>query len=469
MTAIRFGTDGWRGVIAEDFTFDNVRRVASATADYFLTQVATAGPRVLIGYDRRFLSRDFAEVVYDIFAIKGLDVTLSDRPLTTPSISVCLTQAKAAWGIMITASHNPASYNGFKIKDRLGRSAPGGVTKEVEARLTTTAIPVMGSPSTPARRLFNFIPIYERFLRSQLEMPVLNMLKGTAVIDYLHGSGAGLLERLLKKSTLKQIALHSSQDPYFGGYHPEPIDPWLNALKKEVRRSKGIVGIALDGDADRLGIVDDRGQLLTPHQVFPLLALHAIEHRGLRGKVVQAVSLGVLGERIARSYNLPFEEVSVGFKHVAERMVQESVAAGGEESGGYAIGGGLPERDGILNGLLFLEMLAVQRKKPSQLIAEMEKKFGRARFKRVDFSVPKPIVDKDTFAKEITARIPDKLMGQGITEVRTSDGVKIILQSGAWLLLRPSGTEPLLRTYAESDSWKMTAALLAWAKSNVQK
>jgi len=467
MNAIRFGTDGWRGVIADDFTFENLRLVASAAADYFLEQAPTVGRQVLIGYDRRFFSREFGETVYDILSSKGLDVSLSDRPLPTPAVSVCVTAQKAAWGIMITASHNPARYNGFKIKDRLGRSAPAEVTQAIEKRLASTQCPTR-TGTVGKRRLFNFLPTYETYLRSRLEMPLLNRLKGHICFDYLHGVGAGLPERLLRRSAIKATTLHAESDPLFGGFHPEPIDPWLNPLKRHVKQGRARVGIALDGDADRLGVIDDRGQLLTPHQVFPLLALHAIEHRGLKGKVIQAVSLGALGERIAKTFNRPFEEVPVGFKHVAERMIREPVAVGGEESGGYAIGGGLPERDGVLNGLLFLEMLAIQGKNPSQLVSDMEKRFGRARFKRVDFSVSEPITDKVQFAKDISTRLPEKLIGSAITEIRPGDGVKVMLDSGAWVLLRPSGTEPLLRTYAESDSWKKTEALLAWAKAVVK-
>jgi phosphomannomutase len=233
---------------------------------------------------------------------------------------------------------------------------------------------------------------------------------------------------------------------------------------REVRGRRAVVGIALDGDADRLGIVDDRGRYLTPHQVFPLLVLHCIEHKGWKGKIVQAVSLGYLSERIARAFNLPFEEVPVGFKHVAERMLGQDFLAGGEESGGYAVRGGLPERDGILNGLLFLEMLAARRKSPSQLLKELEARFGAARFCRIDIHLQKPILDRSTFAKNVSTRVPDRLAGEAVSEVRTRDGVKVMLASGSWVLMRPSGTEPLIRTYAESENVQKTARLLRWAQ-----
>jgi len=366
----------------------------------------------------------------------------------------------------------------------LGRSAPPEITAEIEKHLSEqqAASSKQGIPDHPAdvpssplaaRRspieTFDYWPTYERFLKSRLDWSLLKRWKASVVFDYLYGVGAGIPEQLLRGSALKIHSLHANHDVLFGGLHPEPIEAYLSDLKKEVRSRRAVAGVALDGDADRLGMVDEKGRYLTPHQVFPLLVLHCVEHKKWQGKIVQSVSLGALGERIAQAYNLPFEEVPVGFKHIAERMVKEDVLAGGEESGGYAVRGGIPERDGILSGLLFLEMLAVRRETPSQLLTDMERRFGRARFKRVDFSLKQPITDKTAFARQVTNGLPTRLLSQAIQEVRPSDGVKIILQSGEWVLLRPSGTEPLLRTYAESDSWSRTDQLLGWARKSVQK
>lgn len=458
--SILFGTDGWRGLIAEEFTFANLRRVAHAAAKRFKRDSLSAP--IAIGYDRRFLSPQFARCVADVFASEKLSVVLSKTPMSTPALSVYIAKNKMPWGIMITASHNPAGYNGFKIKEGSGRSAPPQITTDIEHLISEDDVITNNCISIPT---FDCQPVYDRFLRNQLDWKALKRLRGTIVVDYLFGSGAGILERLLDQCPVSMLSLHDQHDPNFGDLHPEPIEPFVEELKSTVRKNKGLVGIALDGDADRIGIVDDRGSYLTPHQVFPLLALHAIEHRGARGKLIQAVSLGVLGERIAKTFNLQFEEVPVGFKHVAERMVKEKVAAGGEESGGFAFAGGLPERDGVLNGLLFLEMLAVRGKKTSALVADMEERFGQVRFKRVDFPLANPFTDKAAFTREVNARLPKRIAGMAISEVRTQDGIKLILSSGAWVLLRPSGTEPLLRTYAESDSWERTHQLLAWAKT----
>jgi len=370
---------------------------------------------------------------------------------------------QADGGIQITASHNPAFYNGFKLKESLGRSAPPDVTKEIEAFLSTTT-PLPAAETAPLSE-FDDSRAYENYLKSRLDWKAVKAYKATVVFDHLYGVGAGIPERVLNGSRQSLISLHAQHDPLFGGLHPEPIESQLGELMKEVRRRRAAVGIALDGDADRLGIVDDLGRYLTPHQVFPLLVLHCIEQKGWKGKIVQAVSLGYLSERIAREFNLPFEEVPVGFKHVAERMLQDNFLAGGEESGGYAVRGGLPERDGILNGLLFLEMLAARRKTPSQLLKEMEKRFGNARFKRIDIHLPRAIVDRAHFAHQVSSHVPDRLAGEPVSEVRTRDGVKVFLKTGAWVLLRPSGTEPLIRTYAESDTLAKTNALLNWAQT----
>lgn len=464
---IRFGTDGWRGIIADEFTFPNLRRVALAAAQFIKSSPAAKGEGVLIAYDRRFLSRSFAEEVARSFGDRGIETTLSATPMPTPALSVSVAHRHAAWGIMITASHNPALYNGFKVKDGYGRSAPPEVTQAIERNIPSQS--PSARPLHESLKQFDDRRIYEKYLRSRIDWPLLKNFKAKVVFDHLYGVASGIPETLLKPSRLQIHSLHSEADPLFGGLHPEPIESNLTALKTTVRRERALVGVACDGDADRLGIVDDKGRYLTPHQVFPLLVLHCIEHKKWKGKIVQSVSLGALAERIAQANHLPFEEVPVGFKHIAERMLREDILAGGEESGGYAVRGGLPERDGILSGLLFLEMLAARRKSPSQLLQEMEKRFGRARFKRVDMPLEKSIEDKTAFVQFVSSGLPARLAGESIQETRTQDGVKIFLTSGSWVLLRPSGTEPLVRTYAESDSWAQTAKLLTWAQETVRR
>ncbi|OGR89151.1 MAG: hypothetical protein A2992_09800 [Elusimicrobia bacterium RIFCSPLOWO2_01_FULL_59_12] len=470
--AIRFGTDGWRGVIGEDFTFPNLRRAAAGAAAFLKKNPpARTGP-LLIGYDRRFYSREFAECVGHVLKQNGFVVRIARSPMPTPALSVCVVAQRSPWGFMITASHNPATYNGLKIKEGSGRSAPTEVTQQIEALIPDYAPPPsplpQGEGTAPSvaggEASFDFRKDYEAYLRRHLDWSALRRFRARIVLDHLHGVAAGIPESLFQKSALTLFPIHAQADPLFGGLHPEPIESNLGALRQEIRRRRALAGFAFDGDADRLGVMDEAGRYLTPHQVFPLLLLYAIEQKKWSGKVVQSVSLGALGQRIAQAHNLPFEEVPVGFKHIAQRMVSEDIVAGGEESGGYAFKGGLPERDGILNALFFLEMLSASGQTPSQLLRALEKRFGAARFKRCDIPLEQPIPDKARFSSEIVLRLPDRIAGSAVAEVRTQDGVKIVLADGAWVLMRPSGTEPLLRTYAESDSWTRTDKLLALSR-----
>jgi phosphomannomutase len=457
---IRFGTDGWRGVIAEDFTFPNLRRVVAGTVSYLKAHRPAAPGPLLVGYDRRFLSRDFARCVAQCFQKQGLAVKLSSTPMTTPALSVSVTAHRSPFGFMITASHNPAEYNGYKIKEGSGRSAPPEITQRIEERVPESDL--YGDMSAaPEPATFEFLKPYETYLRSRLDWKALSRFRARVVLDHLYGVADGIPENLLRKSKIQFFPVHAGRDPLFGGLHPEPIEANLGTMRREIRARRALVGFAFDGDADRLGAMDEKGGYLTPHQVFPLLLLYCIENKGWRGKVVQSVSLGALGERIARAHQLPFEEVPVGFKHIAQRMISEDIVAGGEESGGYGFKGGLPERDGILSALFFLEMLATTGKTPSQLLHAMEKRFGAARFKRFDIPLKQPIADKSVFSASIASRLPDKIAGSSVAQVRTQDGVKIVLADGAWILMRPSGTEPLLRTYAESDRWARTDKLLS--------
>ncbi len=457
---IKFGTDGWRGIIADDFTFPNVRRAAAGTAAFLKTFPASASSTFLVGYDRRFFSRAFAESVCSVLQRNGFNVKIAKKPMTTPAMSVAVVTHPSPWGVMITASHNPALYNGYKLKEGSGRSAPQEATTLIESLIPTQDPGLISSD--PLKPIAEFDPLkdYETYLRSRLDWKLLKKFRATVVFDHLHGVAAGIPEALFKKSAMTFHSIHAESDPLFGGLHPEPIESNLGDLRREILRRRALVGFAFDGDADRLGAMDEKGSYLTPHQMFPLLLLYCIEMKGWRGKVVQSVSLGALGERIAQEFNLSFEEVPVGFKHIAQRMINEDIVGGGEESGGYAFKGGLPERDGILSALFFLEMLATSGKTPSKQLKALEKRFGAARFKRIDIMLKKPILDKNQFSQQIASGLPERIIGQRVVDVRTGDGVKIVLADGAWVLMRPSGTEPLLRTYAESNAWSRTDQLL---------
>lgn len=454
---IKFGTDGWRGVMARDFTYDNVRKVAQAIADYAKSRPPKARGRgiVLVGYDRRFDSDGFAREIARVLQGNGLKPVLLEESLPTPAVSL-LTQREKALGVMVTASHNPPAYNGIKIK-AAGRAAAEELTRAVEALLGSS--PVQRGADAPRK---SYRRQYLDWLRARIPCRPLAALKKPVVVDYLHGCAAGLLEELVPSK--KIVALHGARDPLFGGIPPEPVEKNLGELMKRVVAEKALVGVALDGDADRIGVVDDRGRYLTPCQVFPLLAEYLVSVRGLKGKIVQSVSMGYLAGRVAKAHNLPFEELPVGFKHVAERLARGEAALGGEESGGYAWKGTAPERDGLLTALLLLEICHKTRKAPSQLWAEIEKKYGKSFFQRVDFPLHKPVADKHVFSEKLKKRLPKKILNLGIRQILDLDGVKVILEDESWLLMRPSGTEPLMRTYAESESKAKTQALLELAR-----
>jgi len=463
-TDIKFGTDGWRGVMARDFTFENVRRVAQAVADY-LKEESEKAPKgkkgglanpILIGYDRRFQSDTFAREIAQVLQGNKLQPILLAESLPTPAVSY-LTRKLKGMGVMVTASHNPAAYNGIKLKSD-GRAVLENVTSAVEACIDRN-IPARSNDFKEK----SYKDVYLQYLKSKINTaPIKSRLKRTVVVDYLFGAASGLLEELVPSKHI--VTIHSKHDPLFGGINPEPIELNLKDLIARVKSEKALIGIALDGDADRIGIVDDTGRYFTPCQVFPIVIDYLLEKKGIKGKIVQSVSMGYLSGRIAKAYGLEFEELPVGFKHVAEQLATGTAVMGGEESGGYAWKGAMPERDGLLTALLFLEMCVTQNKTPSQLWKKIEDKYGKSFFKRTDFRLHKPVADKAVFATKLIKKLPKKILGSEIKQLIQIDGLKVILAEDHWLLMRPSGTEPLMRVYAESDSEKRTQELLDLAK-----
>ncbi len=461
---VKFGTDGWRGIIARDFTMGNVRRAAQAIADY-LKEEATkpraqrkpylAGP-VIVGYDRRFASEMFAREVAQVMQGNKFKTILSTEVFPTPALSF-LTKKLKGPGVMVTASHNPAAYNGIKIKID-GRAAQEDVTSAVESWLDKTQPVKAGGFQEKS-----FRDAYLSYIKSRVNVAAIRArLKRPVVVDYLYGAASGLLEELVNSKKIS--AIHAERDPLFGGLNPEPVETYLKDLKEAVKREKALIGIALDGDADRVGVVDENGKYYTPCQVFPMLIEYLVDKKKLRGKIVQSVSMGYLSKRQAKAYGLDFEELPVGFKHVAERIAAGEAAFGGEESGGYAWKGGIAERDGLLTGLLLVEMCLTLKKTPSQILSGIEAKYGRSCFKRMDLRLSKPVPDKAAYAAKITKKLPKKIAGSDIQELVNIDGLKIILAEGHWILIRPSGTEPLLRIYAESDSPQKTQDMLDLAR-----
>ena len=407
-----------------------------------------------VGYDRRFMSDRFARTMAEILSVNGFDVALSATPLATPAVSL-LTARGYGIGIVITASHNNHHYNGIKVKQN-GRSAPPSVTAEIE-NYVAKAVPM--KPSGAPVTVKDFRPAYVEYLNSRVPAAkVQAKLAGPVVIDFMYGVGAETAGELFNSKNI--IRLRDRHDPLFGGISPEPVEKNLQELTAAVKKHKALFGVALDGDADRFALISDNGRYLTPCQTAPLLLEYLLSKGQYKGKIVQSVSMGFLTRRIARAAGLPFDETPVGFKYIAEKMLSEDVTFGVEESGGYAWKGNLPERDGALTALFVMEMTIKTGKTISAMYAEIEKKYGKSCFVRRDFKLEKAIPNKHSFAVKIKKKLPKLLLGHKITETNTIDGLKIALDNDWWVLMRPSGTEPLLRTYAETDSQENTKKLL---------
>jgi len=451
MKEIKFGTDGWRGVIADDFTFERVEKVAQAIADYYNLQ-KDKEKGIVIGYDTRFLSSEFARRVAEVLLGNGIPVLFSQSDVPTQAVSFTVLERKLPGGIMITASHNPPRFNGVKIKSSQGCSATPDITGKIESILYKNPVKVLSWEEAEKKGLateVDLLPPYLNKVISFLNMDLVSKASFKIVYDPMYGVGCGLLERVLENSDCKVYTIHPKPNPGFGGINPEPIEENLEDLKREVKRRGADIGIATDGDADRVGIVDEKGRYFSPLQVFSLLLLYLVEERKMKGKVVKTVSLGYQPERISRKFGLQWEQTPVGFKYIAEKMLKEKVILGGEESGGYGYYGHLPERDGILSALLFIEMMVKKEKPLSRILDDMEKKFGSSFFKRIDFQ--KEGVDKEKMVKELTLNPPRALGSVPLREVLTIDGVKFIMEDESWLLIRPSGTEPKVRVYAEAS------------------
>ncbi|MQY59348.1 MAG: phosphoglucomutase/phosphomannomutase family protein [Clostridia bacterium] len=452
MGKIKFGTDGWRAVIADDFTFANVARVAQAIADYYQTQ-PDKEKGLVVGYDARFLSREFAQEMVEVLVGNGIFVILSLEDIPTQCISFAIEDKELAGGAIVTASHNPPKFNGIKIRASFGGSAPAEVTERIEAFLGKNKVRKLALKEAAKKGLIKIEDLARGYLKkveSFLDKDLIRRANLKIVHDSMFGVGDGFIEKLLAKSECEVTTIHHKYNPGFGGLNPEPIEKNLEDLKRKVREVGADLGIATDGDADRAGVVDDKGRYLTPHQVFSLLLLYLVEGRKMRGGVVKTVSLGYQPERIAREFALSLDEVPVGFKYVCHKMREKDVLLGGEESGGYGFRGYLMERDGILSSLLFVEMVTKMGKPLSLILNNMEDRFGASFFKRVDFE--EAGVSKSKMIKKLSSSAPSSLGGVPFREIKTIDGIKFIMKDDSWLLIRPSGTEPKVRVYAEATN-----------------
>ena len=478
---IKFGTDGWRALIAREFTFANVERVAQAYADYLkstiaepLTKqlvdvgqiskeeakqdlfkgvigkaVAPAAGLVIVGYDRRFLSESFAARTAEVLAGNGFRVAMFGEAQPTPLISWAVKDLQANGGVVITASHNPPDFNGFKIKAAWGGSAAPETTSAVE-KLVDASEPKRATVTPEKKDLDASVASYKAQIASYTDLDRLRSLEATVIVDPMHGSGGHWVESFLKGGKLTVETIRGYRDPLFGGINPEPIDSNLGALKERVSQTGALVGLATDGDADRVGAVNERGETMTMHDVVPLVLLHLARKRGMRGGVVRTFSQSVLLKRIAAAHDLKLYETAIGFKYIADLMLNDDILIGAEESGGIGVKNHIPERDGILNSLLFLEAIAAAGQTPSEMLNALHREFGEFHFGRrdqkVEVKIGQALVDR------LATTPPAQVAGDKVIEVQTTDGTKLLFADESWLLFRQSGTEPMLRVYAEATS-----------------
>jgi alpha-D-glucose phosphate-specific phosphoglucomutase len=461
---IKFGTDGWRGIINQDFNLANVCACAKGVADY-LKQAGLAGSGLIIGYDTRLASEDFAAAAAGVAAASGIKVYLCPKATPTPVVSYGVREKGAGGAIVITASHNPPQWNGFKFKTAEGTSAATGVTAEIEKRiaaaLVTGEIKSLPLSEGLERGLIEYLdltPVYDRQIGRLVDLERLRQARLKIVTDPMYGAGIGYFKRLLGGGAIKLTEINGQRDPQFGGIQPEPIAANLARLSATVKEQKADVGLATDGDADRLGVIDERGQFLTQLQVFALLCLYLLEVRGERGALVRTLTSTTMIDRLGEIYNLPVHVTPVGFKYVAPVMIAEDAIIGGEESGGYGFRGHMPERDGILAGTYFLDFMLQTGKTPSQLLEYLYGKVGPHHYNRRDFTFPgdqRPVI-----IKRVSDSLPRSIEGVEVAKINTTDGFHLTLADNSWLLIRFSGTEPVLRIYAESDSLARVEKLL---------
>ena len=459
---IHFGTDGWRGAIAEDYTFANVRRCAQGFADYMVNH-GKKGEWVVVGHDKRFLSENFALAVSEVLVANGLKVYLTDGATPTPVIAYSVVNKKAAGAVNITASHNPSTDNGFKVRNEFGGAIPPDGLFEIESLIPETEalakrIPAVEAEAKGLLVKFDPAPAYIEHIEKLIDLEPLRQAGLNVVVDTMWGNGAGWFPRLLAGGKTEIIEIHNERNPIFPEMlRPEPIPPNINVGLKTTVQQKGDVLLITDGDADRLGLGDENGEFINQLQVFALLALYLLEVRHERGAIVKTLSTTSMLEKLGKLYDVPVYETGVGFKYVAPKMIETNAMIGGEESGGYAFRDNVPERDGILAGLFILDMMVRLGRKPSQLITLLFERVGAHYYDRIDRSFTG---DREVREKMILLAKPATIGGLKVLGLNSLDGYKFLLEDGGWLLIRFSGTEPIMRVYCETTSKERVPGIL---------
>ena len=444
---IKFGTDGWRGIIAEDFTFPNLRRVSTAVATY-LEEEDIAHKGIVIGYDTRFLAEEFADTVAKIMTSRGIPVYMTKAASPTPVTAHAILDKQAAGAVMLTASHNPPIHNGFKFIPGYAGPALPHVTDRITALIPGSAEKVLGKQELVT--VFDPRPAYLEFLARQVDMEKIRRSGLKVVCDPMHGAGIGYIEDILVNLGLDVTALRNWRDPLFGGVMPEPKPELLGDLTRAMMQGEGELGLALDGDADRFGLIDALGEYILPNQVLCLLARYLLEERKLTGTIARTVSTTSLLDRIAAKHNTKIIETPVGFKYQAQAMLESQAFLAGEESGGLSIAGHIPEKDGILACLLMLELTAHYNKPLSMVLEDIYSEYGKVYTRRLDYHCTDE--KKEFVLEKIKNWQPEKIADLKVITIGRTDGCKYELEDGSWLLVRPSGTESLFRIYGEAES-----------------
>jgi phosphomannomutase len=459
MDKLKFGTDGWRGVIGSDFTFANVRRVAAAIAEY-VREEGQSSRGLVVGYDTRFLSPESAEVAAEALAAARIPVVLADRPTPTPAISLAVVVRRASGALVITASHNPYCWNGIKFKAPYGGSAAPAIMRRIERCLHR----LDRSSKRPRRSRPAHIEsadLVGSYLERLKELVHLDRVRASGrrfVVDPMYGAAQGCLAKLFREADVPFQEIHGERNPLFPGINPEPIEPHVEDLRRAVINGHFDAGFATDGDADRIGAMDREGTFIDSHKIFSILLKHLAEDLHLRGEVVKTFSTTQMIDKLASKYGFPLHTTPIGFKYVCELMLSRDILIGGEESGGISVKGHLPERDGILNALFLAEVMADRGKTLGELVGELTAEFGRHEYGRVDLEIENAVAQR--FVRKARRFKGKRIAGLKVTGISDLDGVKMQLGESAWLLVRASGTENVLRLYAEAPSREQVKALL---------
>jgi alpha-D-glucose phosphate-specific phosphoglucomutase len=467
MTTIKFGTDGWRGVIAQDFTFDNVRIVAHAIARY-VVRAEKPGAGLVVGYDTRFGSNRFARAAAETVAAAGVPVALADHAAPTPAVSLLVKQRGAAGGIQISASHNPYQWNGIKYKASYGSSAGPAIVAQIEKELAVVLRD--GVPALPARNdsigSLDIRTPYLDTLDALVDWERIRAANFRFIVDPMHGAGSGLLSKLFRKHGIECHEIRASHDPLFGGANPEPIEPHVEPARRAVLEGKYDAAFVLDGDADRIGAIDRDGAFVSPHRIFSILLWHLAGTRNLSGEVVKTFSTTKLIDKIAAKFGRKLWETPIGFKYVCDRMLESDILLGGEESGGIGTKLYLPERDATVNALLLAEVMAWHRKNLGELVAMLHKEFGEHHYGRIDLTVKE--AQKEKAIRYFSDPALTRFAEWPVTGRESIDVVKIYVGDVGWGMVRTSGTEPMLRLYSETNHPDTTRRVLESISRTVQ-